>query len=113
LYDSGVEFDGARSPLGQVEGGGAFQGRGYDALRDWFRKWHQAWENVVYDCEELIDAGDEHVVSFVTMRARGRTSGLSIERPQINVWTIRDAKVTRVVWFPTREEALEAVGLSG
>jgi ketosteroid isomerase-like protein len=28
------------------------------------------------------------------------------------VWTIRDGKVCRVVWYPTRAEALEAVGLS-
>jgi hypothetical protein len=27
------------------------------------------------------------------------------------VWTIRNEKVVRVVWFPSREEALEAVGL--
>jgi hypothetical protein len=27
------------------------------------------------------------------------------------VWTLRDGKITRVVWFATREEALEAAGL--
>ena len=31
---------------------------------------------------------------------------------QYAVWTIRNGKVVRVVWFPTREEALEAAGLS-
>ena len=28
-------------------------------------------------------------------------------------WTIEAGLVTRVVWFPTREDALEAAGLSG
>jgi len=28
------------------------------------------------------------------------------------VWTIRDGKVVQVVWFPGREEALGAAGLS-
>jgi hypothetical protein len=28
------------------------------------------------------------------------------------VWTIRKGKVIRVVWFPTRADALEAAGLS-
>jgi hypothetical protein len=28
------------------------------------------------------------------------------------VWTIQDGKVIRVVWFPSREDALVAVGLS-
>jgi len=27
------------------------------------------------------------------------------------VWTIHDGKIIRVVWFPTRPEALEAAGL--
>jgi hypothetical protein len=29
------------------------------------------------------------------------------------VWTIRDGRVIRLVWFPTLAEALEAAGLSG
>ncbi len=32
--------------------------RGHDGLRRFFREWHEAWENVEYDFEELIDAGD-------------------------------------------------------
>lgn len=27
------------------------------------------------------------------------------------LWTIRDGKVVRVVWYPTRAQALEAAGL--
>jgi hypothetical protein len=62
------------------------------------------------DCEELIDAG-EHVISVVTSRARGRVSGLEVECT--GVWTIHEGKVVRVEWFESREEALEAAGLTG
>ena len=69
----------------------------------------EAWEDLVDVCEELIDAG-EHVISISTMRARGRSSGAEVtSRRYAGVWAIRDGKVVRVVWFPTREEALKAV----
>jgi ketosteroid isomerase-like protein len=62
--------------------------------------------------EELIDAGDK-VISIVTGRARGRASGVEVEnRHHGGVWTIRGGKIVQVVWFPTREEAVEAAGLS-
>jgi hypothetical protein len=28
------------------------------------------------------------------------------------VWTLREGKVVRLVWFPTREEALGAAGVA-
>jgi ketosteroid isomerase-like protein len=44
---------------------------------------------------------------------RGRTSGIELEwNFYAQVWTIRDAKVVRMEFFPTRGEALEAVGRS-
>jgi ketosteroid isomerase-like protein len=70
------------------------------------------WENLEDNIEELIDAGDD-VISIVTTRARGRASGVEVEwKDNAGVWTIRDGKVIRVVWLPTRAEALEAAGLS-
>jgi ketosteroid isomerase-like protein len=64
----------------------------------------------VHDFEELIDAGDR-VVSVGTTRGRGRASGADVVWKHAGVWTIRDGKIVRVVWFNAREEALEAVGL--
>jgi ketosteroid isomerase-like protein len=84
---------------------------GHDGLREFFRVWHEAWGQVEYDYEELIDAG-EQVVAVVTRHARGRTSGVQVEKPFALVWTIRNGKAVRVVWFLDRAEALEAAGLS-
>jgi hypothetical protein len=51
-------------------------------------------------------------VTVSRYRGRGRRSGVEIDGPfQFGVWSIRDGKVTRVDWYPTREEAFEAVGL--
>jgi hypothetical protein len=51
-------------------------------------------------------------VSVVTRQARGRGSGAEVKWSGALVWTIREGKVVRVVWFRTRAEALEAAGLS-
>jgi ketosteroid isomerase-like protein len=108
LYDPAVEIDSIRVPLTQLIGGDIF--RGHEGLRVFFRERAEAWEEIEDDCEELVDAGDE-VISVVTVRGRGRTSGVVVETRMAGVWTVRDGKVVRVVWLPTRAEALEAVGL--
>ena len=110
LYDPDVELD--NSPL-QVVGWGAGVHRGHDGLRSFFREWHEAWETIdyEYDYDDLIDAPGEHVISFVTPRGRGRASGAEVESSLALVWTIRDGTIVRVVWFPSRGEALQAVGL--
>jgi ketosteroid isomerase-like protein len=62
--------------------------------------------------EELIDAG-ERVISVKTTRGRGLASGAVVELHQCGIWTIRAGRIVRVEWLAaTREEALEAAGLS-
>jgi ketosteroid isomerase-like protein len=112
LYDPEVELDPSRLGVAGMAGGGAAVYRGHDGLRSLFRDWHEAWADMKYDFEELIDAGGEHVISVVTRRARGRASGVDVGRPFALVWTIRKGRVVRVVWFLKRTEALEAAGAS-
>jgi ketosteroid isomerase-like protein len=110
LYDPDVEVDGSRLPESVLTG--LHQPlRGHEGLRLVAREWNQAWANAEDHCEELIDAG-EHVVSVVTRRGRGLASGVDVEARRGGVWTIRDGKVIRTVWFPSVEEALASVGLS-
>jgi ketosteroid isomerase-like protein len=108
LYDPEVELDNTRL---QIVGGAGGVYHGHDGLRSFFGAWHEAWESTEYDYDELIDAGGEHVISVVTRRARGRASGAEVELRVALVWTLREGKVIRVAWYPTREEALEAAGL--
>jgi ketosteroid isomerase-like protein len=113
LYDPDIEWDNSRSPVGDFMGtvGEVFCGR--DRVQQAFRDWYEAWEIADTDVEELIDAGGEHVISVFTHKARGRRSGVEVEFPHMaGVWTIRNGKVTRVAWLPSREAALEAAQLS-
>jgi uncharacterized protein len=108
LYHPEVEWDVSRSPMARLVGEGRYQG--HEGLRRFFRAYHEAWENMEYEYEELIDAG-EHVISVTHDRGRGRTSGAEVEFKQYAVWTIREGKIVQAVWCGTRAEALEAAGL--
>jgi ketosteroid isomerase-like protein len=109
FYDPDVEWDFSRSPAGAAMGQHVYGG--HEGLRQWGREWREAWESYEDDCAELIDGG-EYVISVVTSRGRGRVSGVEVDLTHYGVWTIREGKILRVVWFRTREEALEAAGLT-
>ena len=110
LYDPEVEVDGSRLPEMAMTGQRLV--RGHEGVRKITSDWNEAWEYAEDHCEKLIDAGEEHVIAVVSRRGRGKASGIEVEMRRGGVWTIRDGRVVRTVWFPSVEEALEAVGLS-
>lgn len=110
LYDPAVEVRSAPGTFAEGLIGGSWDG--HEGLRAFDRELRAAFEDIETTCEELIDAGD-HVVSVSWYRGRGRGSGLEVDGPrQFGVWTVRDGRVTRVVWHPTRSGALEAAGMA-
>jgi ketosteroid isomerase-like protein len=86
--------------------------RGLDGVRAFFRDWHAAWSELLSnDVEEWIDAGED-VIAVMRIRARGRSSGVTVERREWDVWTVRDDKLWRLRIYTSRADALEAAGLS-
>jgi ketosteroid isomerase-like protein len=83
---------------------------GIDGLRDYMRQVFETWSGVSIEAEEIIPAGDS-VIAAIFMRVVGRGSGVPTELRYFHVWTFRGGSVIRLELFPTREEALEAVGL--
>ena len=111
LYDPGVVWDHTHGPINELMGGPSVY-HGHDGLRRWFGEFYEAWADVQAEILELIDAG-EHVISIIDYRARGGVSGADVEiSAMAGLWAIREGKVARAAWFRTREEALEAAGLS-
>jgi ketosteroid isomerase-like protein len=109
LYDTDFESDVSRLPEYALTGQTTIRGR--DELRRSWREWHEVWQSFDDECEELIDAG-EHVITVVTRRGRGRASGAEASTRVAGVWTVRNGRIVRTVWFQSVEEALEAAGLS-
>jgi ketosteroid isomerase-like protein len=84
---------------------------GPDAIRRFWEAWRDMFEDFRVEVGDLLEAGD-HVVAMISVRGRGRESGIAVDTPQFpQVWTFRDGELVRVAMYQSREEALRAVGL--
>jgi ketosteroid isomerase-like protein len=86
--------------------------RGRDGMRRYFESFYDVMDEVRFEPEEIIDAGDR-VVVCVRLTTRARATGLSAEQRVTQVWTLRDGLAVRADAFLTREDALREVGLAG
>ena len=85
--------------------------RGQDGFRQLKARFDEALAEQRYQPLEFIDAGPDVVVPL-RWTAQGRLSGASsLESFETWVFTVQGDLITAVVEFPTKEEALEAVGL--
>jgi len=80
-------------------------------LSGFVETWEEGFESEHVEVLEMIDAGDQ-VVTMVHHSGRGKLSQIEIDQRFAVVWTLRDGRAARMEAYPTREEALEAVGLS-
>jgi ketosteroid isomerase-like protein len=84
--------------------------RGHHAVQRAFVLWLDAWETYRFEPTELLDRGDNVVVTG-TQIGRGRGSGVEINLQTFNVFTLRNGKIIRMRTFDDRAAALEAAGL--
>jgi ketosteroid isomerase-like protein len=106
LYDPGIEWEDVSGLWGDWG-----TRRGFEDVRDAFVTWFQAFEQVDFDIEDIVDAGYD-VVAFIRISGRGRESGLVVDQRIPTVWTVHGGSVVRVRAYRDEAEALEAAGLS-
>jgi ketosteroid isomerase-like protein len=103
--DFHAEFE-MRPLFSQVEG--TYQGyRGYKSWRD---DMAQFADDQRYEPEDFVDLGD-HVLVTGTWHVTGKLSGAPVQAPHAHLWTFREGKPWRWKVYPTKAQALEAVGL--
>ena len=107
-YEEALEY---LAPDVVWEVGQELPARGPAEVREVWRRWDAEWEELETVADEIIDAGDYLIVA-VRYRGRGRVSGVEVNDLLFEVHTLRDGRCIRKVEFPTRSEALAAVGLS-
>ncbi|HEY7633610.1 MAG TPA: nuclear transport factor 2 family protein [Thermoleophilaceae bacterium] len=78
----------------------------------WLEDWGEAWAEWTIEPEEYVDAGDKVVFVF-RMTAKGRGSGLEVDRHDAMVYEFRDGKVIAVDYYNSREQGLVAAGVAG
>jgi ketosteroid isomerase-like protein len=81
-----------------------------EGLFRWQADWESSWESRRWEPEEFIETGDR-VVAVLGVHAKGRGSGVNVERIDGAVWTLRDDKCIRLDCYGSKADALEAAGL--
>jgi ketosteroid isomerase-like protein len=81
---------------------------GADGYRRFWRLWLDAFENIRWDPEEILDFGEKVLVK-ARQSGRGSGSGVAVSESVFQLFTFRRGVVLRQEDFVDREEALRAV----
>jgi ketosteroid isomerase-like protein len=85
---------------------------GKDAMRAYVQDWLDMFDDFKTEPVEVIDAGEDKVVAVLRASGRAKLSGIETDLTYAAVYAIRDGQISRGREYATREEALEAAGLS-
>jgi ketosteroid isomerase-like protein len=85
--------------------------RGHEGFARWLEDWGAAWADYTIEPKEFIDAG-EHVVVVLHMRAKGRGSGLELDREDAMVYQLRAGKIIRTDYYNDTRQAFTAAGIA-
>ncbi|MDX6668072.1 MAG: hypothetical protein QOK04_1452 [Solirubrobacteraceae bacterium] len=85
--------------------------RGHEGMRHYFESFADVMDEVRFDAEAFVDAGDR-AVATTRLTARARETGLEVEQQVFQVWTVRDGRAVKAEVYPTKAEALRSVGIA-
>lgn len=83
--------------------------KGFDTALGFYSEYFEVFDKIAFDVERITAVGDRVVVSNVA-RQRGR-DGIEVTARSALVFTVRDARITRICLYQELDEALRAVGL--
>jgi ketosteroid isomerase-like protein len=86
--------------------------RGPEGVRRYFDSFYEAMDQITFEAGDFIAVGDRVVVPL-TVRARGRTTGIETEQRIVQVWDVKDERAIRVEVYATLDEAMAAVSGEG
>jgi ketosteroid isomerase-like protein len=86
--------------------------RGRDAACRYVQDWLDMFEDLVNVAEEVLEVGEDLVISVQHVTGRARLSGIETELRYAVLYTLRDDRIARVKEYRDRQQALEAVGLT-
>jgi ketosteroid isomerase-like protein len=86
--------------------------KGHDGVREWQRLSDEAFAEMHFWPEELIEAGDGRVLAICGARVRGKQSDVTVEVPFAHVIEVRGEKAVSFRMYSQVADARDAVGLS-
>lgn len=84
---------------------------GHEGMHQLWSYWRDAFEDMRWDPEEILDFGDRLLVT-ARQTGHGTGSGIAVSKPVFQLFTLRDGMVLRQEDFGDRSAALEAAGIS-
>jgi uncharacterized protein len=104
-YDADIRFE--EDP--KLPEAGTYEG--VEAVRSYFVRFLESFEDYRFEIEQVLDAGDK-VLVFNCQRGRGKGSGAPVEMHNAWLFVLREGKITKIRPYWDRAEALTAAGLS-
>ncbi len=92
----------------------AVEGRSYqgiDGVRAYYADLADAWQEWHNELLEITEIGPNSVLTETVFRGTAR-SGVDVQLEIGILWELMDGRIIRIHAYPSREEALEAAGLS-
>jgi len=87
--------------------------RGHEGMRQYMEAVYEAFEEYRPEVEQILDLGDERVLTLAIEHGRGRGSGAEVQSNKTaHLWTLRDGKATQLDLYLDRDRALEDAGLT-
>jgi ketosteroid isomerase-like protein len=73
---------------------------GREGWMQWTRDWEQAFEDYSLERLERVVIDERRVLTVHRLRARGRASGVQLERTDAQLWTFSDDRLVRMDYYP-------------
>jgi ketosteroid isomerase-like protein len=87
--------------------------RGHDGLRAWLAEIQENFVHFEPWLDEARDAGGDRIVATGGIRFQARESGIDMAERLGWVYEFRNGRVSRMMFYGSPSEALEAVGMRG
>lgn len=85
--------------------------RGKEQVRELWTSFVEAFDELRWDPEEIIEVDDSRVIAVNHVRMRGRESGVEVDAVGAQLWTISEGKSRSLKLYQSKADALEAAGL--
>jgi ketosteroid isomerase-like protein len=84
---------------------------GHEGLRRWWQDVAEAFDEIRFEIDELIDVDAERVLSVQRVVGRFRNTGIPVDTPWASLFWVRGGKIARAVGYASKRRALRAAGL--
>jgi hypothetical protein len=78
--------------------------RGREGWNAWVRDWREAFEDYSIERFRQIEVDEARLLTVHRLRARGRLSGVQLERVDAQLWTISGERLVRMDYYPDFRE---------